>query len=248
MTHTAIIHNYLCNNGEKLFWAVAPAFWGALVWFLAYGPGTIVPITYPIRQLIGILILVAYFYKTLQYTSSHNQVRLFDYPFPIPNWKSLIGITILSLILYRIYLQFYSWGFMPVFDSLVFAVLAGVCLEELITHTFFLKYHMTGTQFIIFNLISSLAFSIMHLGYEPTLPSLQELLLRGYFEKSFLFGLITYKTRRIEIAMILHMTANFINTTLPIFTSYQLLPTILIILWTCFEFLILGATHTIKKK
>ncbi len=172
MTHTSILYEITCvTMAENYFGQLAPAFWGAIVWFLAFGPGTIVPISYPIRQLIGILIFVAYFYKPLQYTSSCNRVMLFDYQLPIPNWKFLVGITITLLILYSTYWQFYPWGYIPTFDALVFAVFASACLEELLARAFFLKYRMTGTQFIIFNLISSLSFSIMHLGYESTLPS-----------------------------------------------------------------------------
>lgn len=243
MSKPTTLKNQLVINSGKLFWVIFPALWGAITWFFAWGPGNALPISYPIRQLTGILILIAYFYKTLQYTSSHNQIFLFEYPLRIPNWKILIYTNITLLIIYSIYLQFFSWDYSPVFSSLVMGMITSSILEELVARAFFLKYRMTGLQFIILNLISSCAFTIMHAGFEQPAPTFYDLFfLRGHFEYCFLLGIIAYKTQRIEVSMLLHITSNFFRYLLPFLIVQQSMPTTNL-LYRCFELLILGATY-----
>jgi len=39
---------------------------------------------------------------------------------------------------------------------------------------------------------------------------------RGHFAFSFMFGVIVYKTQRIEISMLLHMLSNVLRYTVPV--------------------------------
>ncbi len=248
MRTIATLKTHAVINIGTLIWALSPALWGAITWFFAWGPGNILPVSYPLRQLTGIVILITYFYKTLQYTSSHNQVFLFEYPLRIPHWKILSYTTVVLLILYCIYLQFFTWDYSPVFGSLVMGIFTSSLLEELLARTFFLKYRMSGLQFIILNVISAFAFTIMHAGFEQTPPPFYDLFfLRGHFEYCFLLGIVAYKTQRIEVSMLLHMTSNFFRYLLPILIIQQSMPTTRLI-YACFELLILGATYKMTKK
>ena len=169
------IKTYISAYGGKLFWALAPLIFGVISWLLVYGPGRLiqaVPILYAMSWLVCILILIIVCYKTCEYSSTHNQVLFFEYPLRLPNWKilaklisALIILYILySLILYILYSEFFTWEFWPMFNSIVFGVSAFPFLEELFARSFFIKYRMSGIEFIIFNLISSAAFTIMHAG------------------------------------------------------------------------------------
>lgn len=242
------LKNHVVINSGPLFWALSPALWGAITWFFQWGPGSILPISYPLRQLACIIILIAYFYKTLQYTSSHNQVFLFEYPLRIPHWKILSYATVILLLLYCIYFQFFTRDYSPVFGSLIMGVFTSSLLEELLARTFFLKYRMSGLQFIILNVISAFAFTIMHAGFEKIPPSFYDLFfLRGHFDYCFLLGIVAYKTQRIEVSMLLHMSSNFFRHLLPFLIIQQSMPTTNLI-YTCFTLLILGATYKMTKK
>ncbi len=227
----------------KIFWAFAPLLWGGITWFLAYGPGAYFPLSFAMRMLIGLAILIAYFYKPLEYAYRHNRVLFFEYPVPLLNWRIPISTAIGLLIIYSIYSFFFSWDFSPLFGSIVFGVFASACLEELLTRSFFIKYRMSGIEFIVFNIISSIAFTLMHAGFFNPPPSLYALFFeKGHLPFSFLLGIVAYKTQRIEITLLLHIASNFFRYTLPTFILQQQHPTIFLV-FVCIEILILGGVH-----
>ena len=57
----------------------------------------------------------------------------------------------------------------------------------------------------------------MHAGFEEVMPSLYELFFaRGHFVFSFMLGLFAYKTKRIELSLIIHILSNLARYTLPV--------------------------------
>ena len=231
------------NLSGKIFWSLAPLLWGGVTWFLAYGPGASLPISYAMRMLIGILILVAYFYKPLEYAAKHNRILFFEYPMSPPRWTLPVFTTITLLLTYNLYSLFFSWDSSPFFNSLLFGIFAGPCLEELIARSFFVKYRMSGVAFIVFNTISATAFTLMHAGFEQIPASLHELFFaRGHFAFGFLLGIIAYKTQRIEIPILLHMASNFFRYTLPTIILHQPFP-IIYPLFMAVELLVVGGMH-----
>ncbi len=241
------LNSQLFSTGGKILWSLAPMFWGTITWLLAYGPGNILPISYPIRLLCGIMLVALFFYRPLNYAATHYKISLFEYSLPLPNWKPLTFVTVLLLLIYSIYALFFSWDYSPVFSSIVFGVFASACIEELLTRAFFIKYSMSSIQFIIFNLISSTSFALMHAGYEQPTPSLYDLFItRGHFHLSFLYGIIAYKTKRIEITMLLHIGSNFFRYTLPFLILKAPLP-LVYPLYGALELLLLGGLHKITK-
>ena len=75
---------------------------------------------------------------------------------------------------------------------------------------------MNLLEFILFNIISSVAFTFMHAGYFPKGESTITLLTNGHLAFSFMLGLITYKTQRIELPIMLHMLSNIFRYTIPV--------------------------------
>ncbi|MBY0109536.1 MAG: CPBP family intramembrane metalloprotease [Candidatus Babeliaceae bacterium] len=230
----------------KFFWALAPLWWGLITYFLAYGAGMQLNISYSVRLLIAIFLVSYYFYKSLEHSRLHTTALIFNYPIRTPGWELLVGVTIGLLLLYRL---FFTWGTYPVFDSLVLGVFGSSCLEELLSRMVFIKYRMKPLEFIFFNILSACAFTLMHTGYEPIMPSLIELFSRGHFQFSFLLGIIAYKTQRIEIPIIVHMLSNLLRYTVPFLIFGQELPLIAIISLTCGELLLVaGASHKAIEK
>lgn len=246
MTKNKLLTIHLSDYSKKIFWSLAPLFWGAITWFLAYGPGQSLPISYAMRMLIAIILLIAYFYKSLEYASHHNQVSFFEYPIQLLNWKIPLLTAIILLIAYSIYSLFFSWDFLPVFNSMVFGVFAGPCIEELLARFFFIKYRMSGIEFICFNIISSISFTLMHGFYDPSFSLYTLFFENGHLPFSFLLGIIAYRTQRIEMTILLHLASNFFRYTLPTLILHQQLPAIFLI-FACVELLILGGARQNNK-
>jgi len=236
-----LTHNYI----KKILWALAPLAWGGITWFLAWGPGSMWPITYEIRMLVGLLALTAFFYKTLEYERLHTKVLIFDVPLYFPDWRWLFLPSIILLIIN----SFFPTCDTTLLSSMTFGVFAGPFLEELLTRCFFIKYKMKGFEFIIFNCISAAAFTVMHASYVTPAPSCQALFIeRGHFPFALLLGIITYKTQRIEIPIIIHMLSNFLHYTLPTLILFQQTPAWATTLFYCIQLLLLGGALGVHKK
>ena len=134
----------------KFFWALAPLFWGLIVYFLAYGPAGHLQISNSLRLLMGIIFLTLYFYKTFEYARLHTTTLFFNSHTQIPGWKLLVGLASLLLLIYTV---FFTWGTYPVLDSLFLGVFGSACLEELLSRTVFIHYRMKPLEFIFFNII-----------------------------------------------------------------------------------------------
>jgi membrane protease YdiL (CAAX protease family) len=104
-----------------------------------------------------------------------------------------------------------------VLQSFIYGVCASSLFEELITRSYFVKYRMGIIEFLFFNIISSVAFSLMHAGFVATpLPLLAYITQRGHFGWSFMINILIYKTQRIEQTMIIHALSNIVHFTVPV--------------------------------
>lgn len=230
----------------KIFWAMAPLFWGILTWFLAWGPGRLLPISYELRVLVALIALLAYFYKTLEYKRINTKVMLFDLPLPVPGWQWFAAPAIILLIVQSF---FPCTAEATVLSSMAFGVFAGPILEELLARFLFIKYRMGTAEFILFNVISATTFTLMHAGYCMPMPALHDLFfVKGHFYFAFILGIIAYKTQRIEIPIIIHMLSNLFNYTLPIVILHTQLPLPIGIIFDCLKMLLLGGAVCMPRK
>jgi len=236
------LKNFYHNYAGKIFWTLAPLLWGAISWFFMCGPGECIPITRSMLLIISIVILVAYFYKILE--RKQNTVRLifFDHPFSIPNWKWLFIPTIALLTA-----QSFAASGETILSSMAFGVFASAFLEELLTRLLFIKYRMSALQFIVFNTISSAAFTIMHAGYCMPIPSLLDLFTRGHFPFSFMLGILAYKTQRIELPMLVHMSSNLMGYTLPTLILQHPIPQWIYAIIACIQYLLVAGVVGVQK-
>ncbi len=224
----------------KLFWALAPLLWGAFTWFLAFGKGSCIPLSYAIRMIIPILLLSWYFRKTFDKTAKTIEVRFFGYQIPLINWRFIISLTTLLLFGLWIYTLFFSAPIPAVLSSIIFGVMASSSLEELMARSYFIKYKMSGLQFLFFNFITSISFTLMHAGYTETPQPLYQLFfINGHFLFSFMLGILAYKSKRIEIPLLIHMLSNFLRYTVPNLILMQPLA-ICYIVMSCIELALLG--------
>lgn len=236
----------LSNNYiNKIWWSLAPLAWGILTWFLAFGPGQFLFISYSMRLLIGIILLTTIFYKTLEYRRLHTNVLLFDIPIYFPSWL-LFFFTSIVLLIINIFFFKYDTAFL---NSMTFIIFAGSLLEEFISRDFFIKYEMKGLEFIIFNFISATTFTLMHSGYSTPTPNIWNLFFeRGHFPFAFLLNIIAFKTKRIELPLIIHMLSNFFNCTLPNLILHEQKPAWITLAFDCFQLLLVGGAIAIDKK
>jgi membrane protease YdiL (CAAX protease family) len=209
MIHTQSIKKY----SEILIWSLAPLVYGGMTWFLAFGPGKHLPLPQALRMACVIAATSLYFYKPLTQHLA-TKISLLDYPLPLPRWTYLVGFTLFLLLVSS---WFFSWQTAPAMSSFIFGVCASSCLEELISRTIFVKYSLSGILFVLFNVVISFTFTLMHAGFQSPALSLNTLfLVNGHFLFSFFLGIITYKTQRIELPIILHTLSNFFNHLLPV--------------------------------
>jgi membrane protease YdiL (CAAX protease family) len=203
------IHDFF----PKLFWACAPLLLGLSNWFFIFGPGAPLRFPFSLRLLISILFLSWYFSKTLDKASVTNQVTFFEYRLPMIHWRLLIIPAIILLLFYWVYSVF---GSPPeLLRAIIISVLGGCCLEELLSRAFFIKYRMSGMQFMIFNFISATSFTIMHMWGSRPFPSVEMLFGRGHFIFGAFLGILAYNSQRIEIPILVHMASNFFRYVVP---------------------------------
>lgn len=229
---------------EIVFWAMAQLLWGACIWFFSFGPGKNILRQAPLYA-YAIALTAGYFYRPLMARSLKTHPFLFDIPITIPRWIYLIAGTLCILTAYFIASRFFGVNFSPIVHSLVFGVCASACVEELAARSILAKYSLSSVGFIIFNLVSSLAFTLMHAGFQNPAPTLYALLVNGHFQFSFMLGIIVYKSQRIELTLLLHAASNLVNYTLPTLLLMQPLPLLSVLFW-CSMYLILGGIS--KKK
>lgn len=207
---------------QKFFWVLAPIFWGYLIWFLGYSHferllHSMIPwssydynIKLLFRSVVGVIAILIFFSKSFNYAQKNYQLTFWGYKFWVPDWKFLISLVFIGLIFTLPFIPTFEW---IILDNIINSVLISAIFEELITHGYFIKYKMGSLQFIFFNILSSITFSLMHYFY-----TMQEFLaynlITNYFIFGFTMGIIAYKSQRIELPIILHMGSNFINYTL----------------------------------
>lgn len=204
------------NLIEKLFWSFAPLAWGAFVWFVGWGYGSQL-ISYGgpnllLRTLIVVCPVIVCFANSYNKAQQNYHVTFFNYLIPLPSWKLFIIAPILASCLAFFLTPLWEY---KILHSLILTVIISSCLEELITHSIFIKYPMRLWEFLFFNTLTATTFTLMHAGYTYELPSLTQLFTTGYFPFGFAMGILAYRTRRIEIPIIYHLTSNFLNQTLP---------------------------------
>ena len=93
------------------------------------------------------------------------------------------------------------------------ATLYNAILEELICRSFFIKYNLKPKRFLWWALLSSAAFSIIHWcylnpGYCIAANSQQIFYFFNHLLFGFILAAITYKTKRLEPAILVHMLSN----------------------------------------
>lgn len=200
---------------QKIIGSIAPVIWGASVWFMGWGMGSVIMPYYflnYITQVVVAVFVVSYFFgSALQEAYRKYQPMFFENIFLIPSWVYFVGLAVVAALLSATPLSQYEFV-----SSLIRGVIVSAILEELIARSFFVKYKMNVKEFIIFNLISSLVFTLMHSFYVQEGVGLSDLLQRGHFGFSFMLGVIVYKTQRIELSILLHMLSNLFRYTIPV--------------------------------
>ena len=213
--------NLIMINSRKLleffgksFCIIGPLAWGAFTWAMAFGGLSyyIIPfcavsyqINLLIRAIIGTLFICIFFGSSLQQATKQYIPTVFGFRVLIPTWWQLISVVFLAISLSFFVTPLWEY---PIINSLVLGILISSFFEELVTRSSFVKYSMSLFEFIIFNILSSIAFSFMHIGYEQCLHFnfIEQIYIHGLF--SFFMGILVYKTRRIEITMMLHAFSN----------------------------------------
>lgn len=200
---------------QKILWSIAPIAWGAFVWFMGWGLGsTLIPkysFNYISRYVVAIAATVYFFGTSFRHAYKNYHIYIFRYAVLLPAWSYFVGLVLIASCLSATPLINYE-----LIASLIRGVIVSAIVEELIARSFFVKYKMRLKEFIIFNTLSSLAFTYMHAFYMQESIGMHELLQRGHFSFSFMLGAVVYKTRRIELSMFLHMLSNLFRYTIPV--------------------------------
>lgn len=195
----------------KLWCTLLPLFFGLSHWFFRFGPGVGYGINYPVIMVFWFVYAIWFYYDVLEYARINYAVTIGGIKLYLPSWKYLVIPTVFLLP----FAWYVYWPHNPVIQSLLYGVLVSVFSEELLTRSVFVKYYMGLFEFLCFNVISSVAFSVMHAGFVAMPASLGDYLY-GHFTFSFMLGLMVYKTQRIEISMIMHALSNLIRYTIPV--------------------------------
>jgi membrane protease YdiL (CAAX protease family) len=200
---------------QKIACSALPLVWGGFVCFMGWGPGSTVISSHWLNfviQAVSAALLITYaFGSALQNASKKYHTTFFGYSFPLPSWRFFILLPVIAACCSSVPL--FQGDFM---SSLIRGVMVSSIIEEFITRSFFITYRMGLREFILFNTLSSLAFTFMHGFYIQGGVDMYELLQRGHFAFSFMLGVIVYKTQRIELAIILHMLSNLLRYTIPV--------------------------------
>lgn len=204
---------------KKFLLALAPLGWGFFTWFLAWGPGEwLIPYTkYPlgliIRTTLGFGLCILFFARVYEQRRKTYIPTFFEYSFNVPPWWLYVLAVYGALALSFFFIPLYEY---PIAQSLITGVLLYPCIEELIGHTLFIKYSLSGIEVIVFGTVNAFAWALMHRWYENPLVPIEHLWQRGYIEFGLMMALVAYKTKRIEIPLALHMLSNLLGYTLPV--------------------------------
>lgn len=234
----------------KIIWSLAPIGWGLFTWFMAFGPGAkyimlgkySYQFNIAIRAFMGFSLVIGFFGKYFN-NSQSNTPFWFDIKLYLIPWRILIAIVFLGIGLSFFFVPLWQY---EALNSIVLGVLLSACIEELIAHSIFVKYPMKGFEFVCFNLLSSISFAFMHMGYSADFYITKDMFIE-HIAFSFLMGSLAYETKRIELPIICHMLSNLSYTfTAFIFgiQSLYLLPLIKQIFWFS---LIVGCNNRINK-
>jgi membrane protease YdiL (CAAX protease family) len=199
---------------EKFFLALLPLWWGifnfitikASYYFAPYVPALLVSGAFltTIRTITAFLILPIFFQKAWR-QSKQYAVSVFGYPVPVGNLRLFFILMGIGLVL--------LWSPNQPLATVASAAFLYTILEELIARSFFIKYDFTPRQFLPWALLSSAAFSLMHWcylnpGYCVAATSEQLFNFFNHFIFGFTLAAITYKTKRLEPAILIHMLSN----------------------------------------
>lgn len=222
----------------KLLSALLPLFFGLSSWFFRFGPGVSYSINYTIIMVFWIVYATWFYYDVLEYACKHYMVIILNKKIHLPSWKNLIVPAFLLLL-------FASYIYCPqslVIQSLWYGVLISAFSEELLTRSVFIRYRMFFFEFLCFNVISSLAFSVMHAGFEAApVPLWDYVFLRGHFAWSFMLNIVVYRTQRIEMTMLIHALSNLIRYTIPVLiVGNNYTGSVLQSIFVCIEYVVLA--------
>lgn len=201
---------------QKLFVVLAPLIWGILTWLIQtyaidysfrFGTLSVTSLFY----FVIIAALVFLFGPSLDNASKKYQLYIDRYYVAVPQWRYFLMLVVIAscFLVVRIFESL-------LLQSLLYGIMFSSIIEEIITRSFFVKYNMKWLEFLCWNSISSLAFTLMHAFYADYQGGFYATLQNGHFPFSFMLGIIVYKTQRIEVAMILHMLSNILRYTIPV--------------------------------
>ena len=198
---------------EKLLLTLSPIAWGFLTWYLN---GTGLLPAYPLNLIVYALIVIAvysYFYKDLyDHLQQTARIYFFNYPLPLPAWRTLVIFMFLMLFVGLLFSPLYDY---PLIESLIVGVTFYPIIEEILAHTFFIKFRFSIPELLFWALLNSFAFMLMHRWYHIPLAPLSTLWHNGHFQFGFAMALLAYITRRIETSIIIHMLSNLMRYTVP---------------------------------
>lgn len=235
----------------KIMWSLAPIGWGLFTWFIAFGSGAkyIVLGKYSyqfnllLRSIMGFGLITYFFGKYYNYAQLNITPFWFDIKLYLVPWRILIGIVFLGIGLSFCFVPL--WQYVAI-NSIVLGVLLSPCIEELISHSIFVKYSMNGFEFVCFNLLSSISFAIMHMGYSADFYITKDMFIE-HIAFSFLMGLLAYETKRIELPIICHMLSNFSYTFMVFVLGIQSVYLLPLVKQICWFSLIVGCNNRINK-
>lgn len=205
------------NVWDKLFWTLAPFIWGMLT-LLCIKISNFTKISgdifWIIRAILFTTVLYYFFGKIWKNKHSIN-LQILSYKFTFNTtwiYLALVGSSILSLV----FIKKPLWH-----DTVTFSILFSPTIEELTSKSIFLKYsQMKVSEFLFWNLISASAFSLMHF-WTFLLPESQSITLFvvveefwQYFFFSFCLCFTVFVTKRLDLAVWLHMFGNLFGYTL----------------------------------
>jgi membrane protease YdiL (CAAX protease family) len=127
---------------------------------------------------------------------------------PIPAWYFFIGMLCVSVLTSFLVIPLWEYTFL---HALIVSIIITPILEEFVTRSLFVASSRSFFYFLILNILNSVAFTFMHLGYNKEMIDINQLFNNGYFEFNFALNCIAYKTKRIELTCLIHMLSNIIN-------------------------------------
>lgn len=206
---------------EKSFFALMPIFFGIFIWQMAWGFGQKLFAGWAVQYQLSLLLraIIAFGFCLLFFSDSYVKnenvpVSFFNKRIYLIPWWFFIVLSFLALGSSFLFIPLWEHPFV---QSIILGLIFSSCIEELVTHSMFQKYSMKWSEFLVFNSINSIAFMLMHAGYVQDNLNFVQLLSNGHIQFSFILGIITFQTRRIEIPIILHLLSNFLRFTVPKF-------------------------------